>query len=73
MTAPAMVLPSARRAVVPASPVRSVLQYFWKNNGKNPAITVVANDEFAQSYNAQANTGRFLKRSRTGAEATRCA
>ena len=37
-----------------------VLQNFWKNTGKNPAMTVVANAELAQSYSAQANTGRFL-------------
>jgi hypothetical protein len=26
-----------------------VLQNFWKKTGKNPAMTVVANAEFAQS------------------------
>src|SRR3569833_343262 len=33
-------------------------QKFLKNKGKNPAMTVQANAEFAQSYIAQPNTGR---------------
>ena len=34
------------------------LQNCLKNTGKKPAITVVAKAEFAQSYRAQATTGR---------------
>ena len=65
MTRPAMALPKPSRDVVSVG-VTSVLQNFWKNTGKKPAITVVANAEFAQSYSAQAKTGRFLRNSRTG-------
>src|ERR1700749_934153 len=49
-----------------ANPNRKVLsvagmpafQKFLKNRGKKPAMTVQANEEFAQSYMAQPNTGR---------------
>ena len=34
------------------------LQYCLKKSGKNPAITVVANAELAQSYSAQEKTPR---------------
>jgi hypothetical protein len=34
------------------------LQYWLKNTGKNPAITVVANAELPQSYSAQLTAGR---------------
>ena len=40
-----------------------VLQNFWKNTGKKPAMTVVANAEFAQSYSAQAKMGLFFSNS----------
>ena len=48
-----------------AEPRRNVLsvaatpafQNCLKNSGKNPAMTVVANAEFAQSYSAQPKTG----------------
>jgi hypothetical protein len=33
-------------------------QYCLKKTGKNPAITVVAKAELAQSYRAHATTGR---------------
>jgi hypothetical protein len=36
-------------------------QYCLKNTGKKPAMTVVAKAEFAQSYNAQATTGRRVR------------
>ncbi len=36
-------------------------QYCLKNSGKKPAMTVVANDELAQSYIAQPNTGRRVR------------
>jgi hypothetical protein len=53
-------------AIPLASPNRKVLsvagtpafQKFLKKSGKNPAMTVQANDEFAQSYMAHPNTGR---------------
>ena len=32
-----------------------------KNSGKNTTITVVAKEEFAQSYNAQANTFLLIR------------
>ena len=35
-----------------------VAQYDLKNTGKNPAMTVVANAEFAQSYKAQDHCAR---------------
>src|SRR5690606_380898 len=37
------------------------LQYCLKNTGKKPAMTVVAKAELAQSYSAQARTGRRRK------------
>ncbi len=48
-----------------------------KNSGKNTTITVVANDEFAQSYNAQAKTflvmsGDFMPSLVRYAAAARC-
>jgi hypothetical protein len=36
------------------------LQYCLKNIGKNPAMTVVAKAELAQSYNAHPNTAFLL-------------
>ena len=56
-----------------ANPSRAVLttgstpafQYCLKNTGKKPAMTVVANTEFAQSYSAHESTGRLLNSSRT--------
>ena len=41
------------------------LQYCLKKTGKNPAMTVVANTEFAQSYSAQEKIGRLANISRT--------
>ena len=51
-----------------ARPKRKVLvvaatltfQYFLKNTGKNPAMTVVAKAELAQSYRAQEMTFLFV-------------
>ena len=56
-----------------ATPSRQVLttgstpafQYCLKNTGKKPAMTVVANTEFAQSYSAQERIGRLVNSSRT--------
>jgi hypothetical protein len=48
MTRPAAALAYPSRAVV-STGVTSVLQNFWKNTGKKPAITVVAKAELAQS------------------------
>ncbi len=53
----AMPLASPRRNVLSVAEM-SAFQYCLKNSGKNPAMTVVANDELAQSYIAQPNTGR---------------
>jgi hypothetical protein len=47
-----MELENPRRAVV-STFATLALQYCEKKIGKNPAITVVANAEFAQSYIAQ--------------------
>ena len=47
------------------------LQNCLKNSGKKPAITVVANAEFAQSYSAQAMTGRRSRTLRTRAAGLR--
>ena len=41
------------------------LQYCLKKTGKNPAMTVVANTEFAQSYIAHERICRFVNSSRT--------
>jgi hypothetical protein len=41
-----LAMPSRAVLVVGSTPT---LQNFWKNSGKNPAITVVANAELAQS------------------------
>ena len=67
-TAPSKGAPKAIKAeaIVLAIPSRKVLsvtstptlQYCLKNTGKNPAITVVANAELAQSTRAQDQTGR---------------
>jgi hypothetical protein len=46
-----------RRNVLTVAAVPS-LQYCLKKTGKKPAMTVVANDEFAQSYNAHETTFR---------------
>jgi len=51
----------AREFAIPSLAVLTVasdpeLQYSLKNTGKKPAMTVVANAEFAQSYNAQLKT-----------------
>src|SRR5512136_1155768 len=56
---------TTRLATPLVTPRRNVLsvaatpafQYCLKNTGKNPAMIVVANAEFAQSYSAQATTG----------------
>ena len=45
----------SRGAKVVSVAVTPVLQNFWKKTGKNPAMTVVAKAEFAQSYSAQAD------------------
>src|SRR5688572_5747000 len=64
MMSPATELATPRRDVVAVAET-SVLQNFWKNTGKKPAMTVVANAELAQSYSAQAKTCLFLKYSST--------
>src|SRR3954468_24718363 len=53
----AMPLPMPSRNVLTVGSVPA-LQYCLKKTGKKPAMTVVANDELAQSYMAQAKTGR---------------
>ena len=51
----AVEFPKPRSAVLVLTSV-PMLQYFLKNSGKKPAITVVANVELAQSYMAQPHT-----------------
>jgi hypothetical protein len=45
-----LAMPSRKVVVVTSTPV---LQYCLKNTGKNPAITLVAKAELAQSYKDQ--------------------
>src|SRR3981081_899561 len=61
---------ATRKLAVPfAMPRRKVLsvagtpafQKFLKKSGKKPAMTVVAKEEFAQSYIAQPKTGRRVR------------
>ena len=51
----AMEFAKPKRKVLVVTPT-SAFQYFLKNNGKKPAMTVVAKAEFAQSYRAQETT-----------------
>jgi hypothetical protein len=46
-----LAIPSRKVLTAGSTPA---FQYSLKNRGKNPAMTVVANAEFAQSYRAQA-------------------
>lgn len=51
--------PAPRSAVLVLTSMPK-LQYFLKKMGKNPAMTVVAKAEFAQSYIAHPQMARFL-------------
>src|SRR5262245_974411 len=53
-------LPTPSRNVLTVGSLPA-LQYCLKKTGKKPAITVVAKAELAQSYRAQATTGRRSK------------
>src|SRR5688572_24385813 len=57
ITKPAMPLALPSRSVVTVASAPA-LQYLLKKTGKNPAITVQANAELAQSYIAHATTWR---------------
>ena len=58
-----MELASPSRAVLTAVSTPA-LKYCLKKIGKNPAMMVVANAEFAQSYSAQETTALFRGRSK---------
>jgi hypothetical protein len=58
MATPASELARPSRAVLTAVSTPT-LQYCLKKRGKNPAMIVVANAEFAQSYSAQETTPFF--------------
>jgi len=52
-------MPSLEVLTLASTPL---LQYCLKNNGKKPAMTVVAKAELAKSYSAQARTWGSRKR-----------